>query len=100
MKSLKYTWLVELATDDPWHDLIDSEYFDTFDEVVMQLNEELPEDHKYLVTLCRNKGADVAWAFIEGGKLPLNFSNIDGDEIAPVPFRFHQQVDKYFKDAK
>lgn len=100
MNKLNYEWLVELATDDPFQDLVDSEYFATFDEVAMVLSEPAPEDHKYLVTLCRNEGNDVAWAFIDEGKLPLNFKDIDGEEIAPVPLRYHQQVDKYYKDAK
>jgi len=46
------------------------------------------------------EGDDKAWAFVDEGKLPLNFKDIDGEEVAPVPLRYHKQVDNFYGNQK
>lgn len=93
---LEYKWLVELDVDGPFGGVVGHEYFDTFDEVAMQLNEPPPEECSYIVSFWRHDEYGTASAYVFDGKLPSHFVNIDGDAVAPVPLQFRQQVDRYY----
>lgn len=100
--TVSYEWDVETVTDAETEEheegeVLDHHHFDTYAEAAQFAAGEPDEGTRYVIVLVRdNDGTGAltrrAWAYMEDGKLPDYFVCANGDDVAKVPQKYHNEV--------
>lgn len=92
-----YEWDCETVADGESEDHEDGEVLDhfhaeTYREVAARAATTPEPGCRHAIVLVRDDDDRRAWAYLEDGALPSEFTDADGTDYARVPKRFHAEV--------
>lgn len=74
--------------------VIDHDHYDTYAEAIRLANSRPADGEEYKVVLVRDDANGRSWAYVEGGRLPEQFEDTYGRNVATVPQRFAREVER------
>lgn len=92
-----YEWDVEIVCTvdcDEYEadEILEHNHTDSYKDAVRFAKSEPPSNCMYAIVLVRDDDRGRSWAYLDNGRLPVNFLDAYDRPTAKVPARFHKEV--------